>query len=81
MRGILTLIVLYVLIGVGIDVLQSQQGVPCDADEVHDVDSDEPAGPLKYVYWGPNLYHQVVENEVKFEDYLAPKSCIDNPHD
>ena len=79
MRGLIALIVLYLLIGVGINVIQDETGLPCEEGDIHTVDVDEPRGLMKFVYWAPNLYTQVVEREVTLEEYFSPTSCIEDP--
>ena len=80
MRNLIILVILYVLIGVGINVAQEQTGVPCKPGDIHEVDVDEPKGLMKYIYWAPNLYQQVVERQVPWEEYFSPTSCVDDPN-
>jgi hypothetical protein len=82
MRNLIILVIIYLLAGVGINVAQEQNGVKCDTEngEIFEVDIDEPKGLLKYVYWAPNLYTQIVEREVPWQEYFSPTSCVEDPN-
>jgi hypothetical protein len=82
MRNLFILVILYLLVGVGINFAQEQNGAKCDTEdgEIFEVDVDEPKGLLKYVYWAPNLYTQVFDRQVPWQEYFSPTSCVQDPN-